>query len=49
MAGEAESSAAGGGDAFAIATAAAHGAILLTGDPKITKRAVGCRVEDLTR
>ena len=37
------------GDAFAIATAAAHGAVLLTGDPEITKRAVGCRVEDLAR
>jgi predicted nucleic acid-binding protein len=37
------------GDAFAIATAAAHGAILLTGDPEITARAVGCRVEDLAR
>jgi predicted nucleic acid-binding protein len=37
------------GDAFAIATAAAHAAVLLTGDPEITKRAVGCRVEGLTR
>jgi predicted nucleic acid-binding protein len=37
------------GDAFAIATAAAHGAVLLTGDPEITKRPVGCRVEDLAR
>ncbi len=37
------------GDAFAIATAAAHDAILLTGDPEITGRAVGCRVEDLAR
>lgn len=36
-------------DAFAIATAAAHGAVLLTGDPEITKRPVGCRVEDLAR
>jgi predicted nucleic acid-binding protein len=36
-------------DAFAIATAAAHGAVLLTGDPKITERAVGCKVEDLAR
>jgi predicted nucleic acid-binding protein len=35
------------GDAFAVATAAAHGAVLLTGDPEITERAVGCRVEDL--
>ncbi len=37
------------GDAFAIATAAAHEAVLLTGDPEITQRAVGCRVEDLAR
>ena len=37
------------GDAFAVATAAAHGAVLLTGDPEITKRAVGCRIEDLAR
>lgn len=37
------------GDAFAIATASAHGAVLLTGDPGITRRAVGCRVEDLAR
>jgi predicted nucleic acid-binding protein len=37
------------GDAFAVATAAAHGAVLLTGDPEITERAVGCRVEDLGR
>jgi predicted nucleic acid-binding protein len=36
-------------DAFAVATAAAHNALLLTGDPEITKRAVGCRVEDLAR
>jgi predicted nucleic acid-binding protein len=35
------------GDAFAIATAAAHKAVLLTGDPEITERAVGCKVEDL--
>jgi predicted nucleic acid-binding protein len=35
------------GDAFAIATATAHGAVLLTGDPEITERSVGCRVEDL--
>jgi predicted nucleic acid-binding protein len=34
-------------DAFAIATASAHGAVLLTGDPEITSRKVGCRVEDL--
>jgi predicted nucleic acid-binding protein len=37
------------GDAFAVATAAAHGAVLLTGDPELTKRSVGCRVEDLGR
>lgn len=37
------------GDAFAVATAAAHRAILLTGDPEITGRSVGCRVEDLRR
>jgi uncharacterized protein len=37
------------GDAFAIATAAAHSAVLLTGDPGITARNVGCRVEDLRR
>jgi predicted nucleic acid-binding protein len=37
------------GDAFAIATAAAHNAILLTGDPEITDRSVGCRVEDLRK
>lgn len=37
------------GDAFAIATTAAHRAILLTGDPEITGRSVGCQVEDLRR
>lgn len=37
------------GDAFAVATTAAHRAILLTGDPEITGRPVGCRVEDLRR
>jgi predicted nucleic acid-binding protein len=37
------------GDAFAVATAAAHDAVLLTGDPELTGRAVGCRVEDLRR
>jgi predicted nucleic acid-binding protein len=37
------------GDAFAIATAAAHKAVLLTGDPEITERSVGCKVEDLMR
>jgi predicted nucleic acid-binding protein len=36
-------------DAFAIATALAHGAILLTGDPEIAERSVGCRVEDLRK
>lgn len=35
------------GDAFAIATAKAYDAVLLTGDPEITDRPVGCRVEDL--
>jgi predicted nucleic acid-binding protein len=35
------------GDAFAIATATAHRAVLLTGDPEIVDRSVGCRVEDL--
>jgi predicted nucleic acid-binding protein len=37
------------GDAFAVATAAAHDAVLLTGDPELTSRSVGCRVEDLRR
>jgi predicted nucleic acid-binding protein len=37
------------GDAFAVATAAAHDAILLTGDPELTSRSVSCRVEDLRR
>jgi uncharacterized protein len=37
------------GDAFAVATAAAHDATLLTGDPELTSRPVGCRVEDLRR
>jgi predicted nucleic acid-binding protein len=37
------------GDAFAVATAAVHDATLLTGDPELTERAVGCRVEDLRR
>jgi predicted nucleic acid-binding protein len=37
------------GDAFAVATATAHGAILLTGDPEITGRSFACRVEDLRR
>jgi len=29
------------------ATAVAHKAVLLTGDPEITGRSVGCKVEDL--
>lgn len=37
------------GDAFAVATAQAHDATLLTGDPELTGGAVGCRVEDLRR
>jgi uncharacterized protein len=37
------------GHAFAVATAAAHGAILLTGDSEITERSLGCRVQDLRR
>jgi predicted nucleic acid-binding protein len=37
------------GDAFAVATAAAHKAVLLTGDPEITGRSVGCRIQDLRR
>jgi uncharacterized protein len=37
------------GDAFAIATASAHGAVLLTGDPEILVRPVGCAVEDLRK
>lgn len=36
-------------DAFAVATAAAHASVLLTGDPELTRRAMGCRVEDLAR
>ena len=32
---------------FAAATAAAHGATLLTGDPELLDRDVGCRVRDL--
>jgi predicted nucleic acid-binding protein len=36
-------------DAFAVATAAAHGAVLLTGDPELTSGPVGCRVENLAR
>jgi predicted nucleic acid-binding protein len=37
------------GSAFAVATAAAHDAILLTGDPELTSQSVGCLVEDLRR
>ena len=37
------------GHAFAVTTSAAHGAVLLTGDPELTRRPVGCRVEDLRR
>ena len=37
------------GDAFAFATATAHDAVLLTGDPELTRRSMGCRVEDLRR
>jgi uncharacterized protein len=37
------------GDAFAVATAAAHSAVLLTGDPELTSRPMSCRVEDLAR
>ena len=37
------------GDAFAVATTAAHRAVLLTGDPEMTTRSVGCRVEDLRK
>jgi predicted nucleic acid-binding protein len=36
-------------DAFAIATAVAHDAVLVTGDPEITRRSWGCRVERLSR
>lgn len=34
-------------DAFAVATAQAHDAVLLTGDPEILDAAAGWRVEDL--
>jgi predicted nucleic acid-binding protein len=37
------------GDAFAVATAAAHDAVRLTGDPELTRGSMGCRVEDLRR
>lgn len=36
------------GDCFAVATAAAHGAMLLTGDPQILEQSdLPCQVEDL--
>jgi len=35
------------GDAFAVATAIAHGAVLLTGDPEILDRERLCPTEDL--
>jgi len=34
-------------DCFAAATAAARGATLLTGDPELLERDLGCRVRDL--
>jgi predicted nucleic acid-binding protein len=34
-------------DAFAVATARAHDAVLLTGDAEILERDLGCRCEDL--
>jgi hypothetical protein len=34
-------------DAFAVATAVAHRAVLLTGDPEIIDAGGGWRVEDL--
>ena len=34
-------------DCFAAATAAARGATLLTGDPELLEREVGCHVRDL--
>jgi predicted nucleic acid-binding protein len=34
-------------DCFAAATAAAHDATLLTGDPELLERDVGCRTRDL--
>jgi predicted nucleic acid-binding protein len=36
-------------DAFAVATAQAHGAVLLTGDPEILDADSGWQVEDLRR
>lgn len=36
-------------DCFAAATAAGHRATLLTGDPELLERDVGCRTRDLRR
>lgn len=36
-------------DCFAAATAAAHRATLLTGDPELLERKLGCRTRDLRR
>lgn len=36
-------------DCVAAATARAHGATLLTGDPELLDRKLGCRVRDLRR
>lgn len=36
-------------DCFAAATAKAHSATLLTGDPELLDRKVGCRTRDLRR
>jgi predicted nucleic acid-binding protein len=36
-------------DCFAAATAAAHDATLLTGDPELLQRDVGCGKRDLRR
>lgn len=36
-------------DCFAAATAAAHRATLLTGDPELLERKVGCRTRDLRK
>lgn len=36
-------------DVLAVAAAAMHDAVLLTGAPEITRRPIGCRVEDLAR
>jgi predicted nucleic acid-binding protein len=34
-------------DAFAVAMATAHGAILVTGDPEILEAGTGCQLEVL--